>query len=72
MGFCFPLGIRLVSSMRPAFVPWAYGVNTGASVIGSVLAVILAMTLGFSGVQWVSTFLYLGAAWFMFRMASAR
>ncbi len=72
MGFCFPLGIREVSAMRPAFVPWAYGVNTGASVIGSVLAVILAMTLGFSGVQWISTALYAGAAWFMFRMASAR
>ncbi len=70
MGFCFPLGIRLVSAMRPAFVPWAYGVNTGASVIGSVLAVILAMTLGFSGVQWVSTALYAAAAWIMFRMTA--
>ncbi len=69
MGFCFPLGIRLVSRMRPAFVPWAYGVNTGASVVGSVLAVILAMNLGFSGVQWVSTVLYAGAAWIMLRMA---
>ena len=72
MGFCFPLGIRLVSRMRPAFVPWAYGVNTGASVIGSVLAVILAMNLGFSGVQWISTALYGGAAWIMFRMALPR
>jgi len=71
MGFCFPTGIRVLASDRQAWVPWAYGVNGAASVLGSVLAVCLAMTLGFSNVQWVAAGLYVIAALLMRRMAAS-
>ncbi len=70
MGMCFPSGIRLIQD-REAWVAWAYGVNGAASVLGSVLAVILAMSLGFTNVQWVSAGLYVLAAILMARMGRA-
>ncbi len=62
MGTCFPTGLRLLAAERPSLVPWAYGVNGAMSVLGSVVAVLLAMTLGFTGVQWISAGLYVLAA----------
>jgi hypothetical protein len=68
MGSCFPMGIRVLNQGRHSLIPWAYGINGAASVLGSVLAVVLAMGLGFSNVQWVSASLYILAAFFFFRM----
>ena len=68
MGMCFPTGIRLVAETREALVPWSYGVNGAASVLGSVLAVVLAMGLGFQAVQWIAAGLYVLAALFMARI----
>ncbi len=61
MGFAFPLGLRITGGIGEALVPWAWGVNGAASVIGSVLAVILAMAGGFSLVLGLSTLFYLAA-----------
>ena len=69
MGMCFPTGVRMLDRGRKALIPWAYGVNGGASVLGSVLAVALAMKLGFTMVQWVSAGLYILAAVLMVIMA---
>ena len=68
MGTCFPIGIRVLNKGGRVLIPWAYGVNGAASVLGSVLAVVLAMGMGFSGVQWISSGLYVLAAFFFFRM----
>jgi len=68
MGTCFPMGIRVLNLGRDSLIPWAYGINGAASVLGSVLAVVLAMGLGFSNVQWISTGLYILASAFFFRM----
>ena len=69
MGMCFPTGVRMLDRGRKALIPWAYGVNGAASVLGSVLAVVLAMNLGFTKVQWVSAGLYVFAAVLMVFMA---
>lgn len=69
MGMCFPTGIRMLGDTRKALIPWAYGVNGAASVLGSVLAVCFAMLLGFTNVQWIAVSLYCLAAWLMRRMA---
>ena len=61
MGFAFPLGLRITGKLGDALVPWAWGVNGAASVVGSVLAVILAMAGGFTLVLGLSTFFYLAA-----------
>ena len=38
-----PAGLR---ALAPEVAPWAWGVNGAASVVGTALAVILAMDLG--------------------------
>jgi len=61
MGMPFPLGIRLVGSVGsqwPFFVPWAWCANGCASVLGSVLPVIIALSWGFQAVFFLAGFLY--------------
>jgi hypothetical protein len=48
MGMPFPTGLRLAGHEGRFLVPWAWAVNGGASVFGSVLAVLISMTFGFT------------------------
>jgi hypothetical protein len=48
MGMPFPLGIRLVDRINPGLVAWAWGVNGFSSVVGSIVAVMVAQSYGFS------------------------
>lgn len=50
MGMPFPLGLARLRSEAPRFVPWALGANGGASVVASILCVVVAMEAGFSAV----------------------
>jgi hypothetical protein len=59
MGIPFPTALSWTSRHHPEFVPWAWGINGYATVIGSVLAVILALYLGFQAVLWISVAIYL-------------
>lgn len=47
MGMFFPTGIRVVNEVAPQFVPWAWGINASTSVVAAILAVMLAMSVGF-------------------------
>ncbi len=58
MGLPFPLAIRALSDAAPRAVPFVWAVNGAASVVGSVLAIALAMRFGFSGVLWVAAACY--------------
>jgi hypothetical protein len=58
LGMYFPTGIELLRRHHPRLVPWAWAVNGLGSVVASVLAVILAMAIGFDGVAWVALALY--------------
>jgi hypothetical protein len=62
MGMPFPLGIRWLSARNPAIVAWMWGINGTASVLGSVLSVILALNLGFRITLLVGAGCYLVAA----------
>ena len=42
MGMPMPSGLRILAAQGEDLVPWAWGVNGVASVLGSVLAVVLA------------------------------
>ena len=55
LGHLFPLGLRRVSG---ANVPWAWGLNGAASVLGSNSAILLAMIAGFQNVLWVILAVY--------------
>ncbi len=50
MGMPFPEGLRMVSEHGSEAVPWMWGVNGGATVLGSVVAIILAMAFNFTTV----------------------
>ena len=59
MGMPFPSAIRAIDRRVPHFVPWAWGVNGGASVLASIVAVLLAMVSGFNTVFMAAAFFYL-------------
>jgi hypothetical protein len=58
LGTPFSTGLRLVGEEASPLVPWAWGVNSFFTVIGSVAAMILAMTLGFTAVLIVAAGCY--------------
>lgn len=49
LGIVFPSCIQLLKSRQLSnYIPWMYGVNGTMTVLGSVLAIILSMILGFT------------------------
>jgi len=58
MGRPFPSGIGLVQRRSAGLIPWVWAVNGFASVVASVLAAILATSLGFSWVLWTGAVAY--------------
>ncbi len=62
MGMPFPLGLRHARSVAGPLLPWAFGVNGGASVVASVVAILFAMEFGFAAALGVCVGLYLLAA----------
>jgi predicted membrane-bound spermidine synthase len=61
LGMPMPTGIRLLAARAPELVPWAWGVNGAASVLGSVGAVAFAMRWGFDQALLTAAALYLVA-----------
>ncbi|MEW6067179.1 MAG: hypothetical protein AB1610_02620 [Nitrospirota bacterium] len=59
LGTFFPLGLKIVGDRSPEFIPWAWGINSGFTVIGSIVTIILAMALGFNAVLIMATLIYL-------------
>ena len=62
MGFPFPAGIRRLAWAAPEAIPWAWAVNGCASVVGSILATMVAVSFGFSWVLYLAAALYTLAA----------
>jgi hypothetical protein len=67
LGMFMPLGIACVSREHPRLVPWAWGVNGIGSVVGTTLAVVLAMSWGFETVKACAAVLYVAGAILMVR-----
>jgi hypothetical protein len=70
LGMPMPTGIRLLDARAPALIPWAWGVNGAASVLGSVGAMALAMVVGFDHALLVGAGLYLAGLVFVSRATS--
>jgi spermidine synthase len=66
MGLPFAGGLRVVERREPGLVPWAWAINGSFSVISSVLAVMIALSWGFSAVLWLGAAAY-GLALLAFR-----
>jgi hypothetical protein len=58
MGMPFPLGIKRADLSAPRMVPWLWGINGTLSVLASVLAVFLAINVGFTAVALVGQAAY--------------
>ena len=61
MGMPFPRALARLRRLDPALVPWAWGTNGCASVIGAVLATLLAIHLGQTFVIGCAVLLYVAA-----------
>lgn len=55
MGMPFPMRLRRA---EPDLIPWFWGVNGSTSVLGSVLAIVVALNLGFRVAMLVGLFAY--------------
>ena len=62
LGSVFPSVIASAGAQDDDLVSWAWAVNGAASVIGSILAVVAALTIGFTGVGFLAAACYLIAA----------
>lgn len=61
MGMPFPLGLSVVGRLSQAAIPWAWGINGVASVMGAILVIFVAMSLGFTWAIGLAGGLYLAA-----------
>ncbi|MGD8805838.1 MAG: hypothetical protein PVH65_08295 [Chloroflexota bacterium] len=66
MGLPFAGGLGVVEAREPGLAPWAWAINGSFSVISSVLAVMIALSWGFSAVLWLGAAAY-GLALLAFR-----
>jgi hypothetical protein len=71
MGMPFPLLVQRLQQSHPERIPWAWGVNGFASVVGSIGAVILGMIAGFTVVLLFGVLCYVLAAAAAFQKTNA-
>lgn len=69
MGMPFPLGMARLDAVTPAMLPWAWGVNACATVVGAALSALLSLHFGFTAVVMLAILLYLAAALIFHSMA---
>jgi len=62
LGMPFPLGLSVAAGRRSVWVPWAWGINGSASVVGAAAAPLIALHLGFSAVILAGMLFYCLAA----------
>ena len=72
MGMPFPRALARLNAVDPSLLPWAWGINGCASVIGAVLATLLAIHIGHTVVILSGVVLYLVAGVCAGRMAPRR
>ena len=69
MGMPFPRALARLNAVASSLLPWAWGINGCASVIGAVLATLVAIHFGHTVVILSGVVLYAVAALFVGRMA---
>ena len=61
MGIPFPTALRSIGEGYGSLIPWAWAINGCSSVLAPLLAVMVAMALGFKVVLWIGGAAYLAA-----------
>jgi hypothetical protein len=59
MGMPFPTGLRILQQLDESVRPWAWGINSCATVIGSILCVLLSIHIGFTGTIFTAAAIYI-------------
>jgi hypothetical protein len=59
MGIPFPAGLKILGEISESLIPWAWAINGCLSVLAPLLAIMLAMTVGFQSVLWAGAGAYL-------------
>lgn len=62
LGVFFPCGLKAGCRHHAQTIPWAWGINCGFSVLGSILVIMIAQFLGFNHVLILACVIYLAAA----------
>jgi len=62
LGFCFPLGMRLVGTLSDEAMPWMWGINGALGVFASVAVVAVSMWAGIDVSLMAAAGLYAGVA----------
>jgi len=62
LGWPFPMGLRETSGRFPALVPWAWGINGCASVVGAVLGKMISLSVGLQMTMGLAALLYVFSA----------
>jgi hypothetical protein len=61
LGLAFPLGIRQATEHGSELTPWLWGINGAASVLCSVLAIVVALSAGIAVSYWIGVGCYVVA-----------
>jgi hypothetical protein len=67
MGMPMPLGITWLRKNAAGMIPWAWGLNGSASVMGSILTIVIAVNFGFNQALALAALIYLSAGVLMLR-----
>jgi hypothetical protein len=59
MGIPFPVGLKILGESDETLIPWAWAINGCLSVLAPLLAIMLAMAMGFRSVLWAGAGAYL-------------
>jgi len=68
LGFFFPSGLQLMSRVSQDSISWAWAINGGFSVLGSILSIILAQFMGFNTILMAAVVVYLIGLLAFFRL----
>jgi len=68
LGIFFPRGLKLVGKNYQETVAWAWGLNSGFTVLGSILAIVIAQFSGFHFVLWLALGLYCTASYSYYKL----
>ena len=61
LGLYFPAGLQIISRDYRDTTAWAWGINSGFSVLGSIVAIMVAQFIGFNAVLLLVVVIYLSA-----------
>ena len=61
MGMAFPVGMKFAETRMDSLTAWFWGINGAASVLASVLTLVLSLGFGISVAFWAGVICYLGA-----------